>query len=184
MAQDFINQMANGGGRIEWIFFIHGLPWSVCSHPDVLTALPVGSADADVRVYRRSMFGDDTVTVDATPTTPAYNIPIFDILDADIGAQTVKFEEGKQLTGGSWSVNIASESLGYSWSHRDGTIWGLEGLDAIPSDLADSSIAVARLSRDLEYDGSTLYFDRDTGNKLNEKITANFATDTPSGPCR
>jgi hypothetical protein len=180
MAQTFYNILANGGGRVEFVFFIHGLPWAVSTHADVLTALPVDSINAQVRAYRKNMFGTGEVTIDANVTRSYNKIPIFDTLDANLGSQTVKFAEGKGLTGGNWSVNIAAEELGYSWNHRTGTIWGLEGLDVIPNDDADSSICVAQLATDLLASGGTLTYKNDIGGKLKTKIDAKIALDIPA----
>ena len=163
MAQTFYDLLANGGGRVEFVFFISGLPWAVSTHEDVATALNNPSGDADQATYRKAMFGKASVTVDATTTVPAYNIPIVDALSPNIGSQTIKSEIGKGLTGGNWHVSISTEPHGITYTHRSGTIWGLEGLDVVPSDEADSAIAMARLSRKLFDTDSTLYFENDLG---------------------
>jgi len=180
MAQTFNSMLANGGGRIEWAFFIHGLPWLVCSHADVITALSNPGAVAAQRTYRGWLCGNGSTTVNGEDTYFADDIPIIDSLDPAIGNQAIKFDEGKQLQGGSWSVNIFSEPQAPTYVHRSGTILGLEGLDVIPNSDYDSSICEARLSRDLEQGGSELFFKDDTGEKLEDKLAANFAAKVPT----
>jgi hypothetical protein len=187
MAATYEEALRTGGGRVEYVFHVHGFPWAVCTHP------AVGALISDVanscKIYavgsgasqRGEMFGFAEPIVAGTPFFPADDVVITHGLQPP-GSQTFKLSATQGLVEvGGWSVEIAHREYGLTLPHRpDNPCFGLEGLHTVPDPRTDGTISHASLERALLVGDTALYLDGDSDHGIADLVTANLAAGLPT----
>lgn len=159
-------EFRSGGGNYAVVFHPAGLPWAVTTHPSIISQLDSPASDADARAYRQLLFGRQTVTI-AGPTIyyPSDDVQLIAGLDSQLGSQTIKYDEGKGITGSSHRVKFKREGSGLNYDNiRDGAVNGVyDALDLVPDPMYDGNIATAMLASEFRDTTDDLVFYNDDG---------------------
>ncbi|MCP4536103.1 MAG: hypothetical protein GY832_03055 [Chloroflexi bacterium] len=101
------------------------------------------SFSVGVAAYLADMFASQYPPIGGKANIPYYDMTSAATLDPNIGGQSVSYDEGKGLTGGNWTVNLAREPSGLTYDYRPAgeTPNGVyAGLDVVENPLYDGSI--------------------------------------------
>jgi len=167
MTKSFFDFVKAGGGRIEFVFHVGGMPYGVSTHEDVDTAL-----DANL-THKRTIFGSAQNSNDSSYF--ADSVPIFANLDPDsIRESSIRMDESRGvLRGGNWEVNIFDKDLGYDWPYRNqDEYWGLDGIHTTVNPLIDRYIYWGYLQSNFKTGSTSIKVTEEVGGDLRDKIDA------------
>jgi hypothetical protein len=167
MTKSFFDFVKAGGGRIEFVFHVGGMPYGVSTHEDVDTAL-----DANL-THKRTIFGSAQNSNDSSYF--ADSVPIFANLDPDsIRESSIRMDESRGvLRGGNWEVNIFDKDLGYDWPYRNqDEYWGLDGIHTTVNPLIDRYIFWGYLNKNFKVGDTSIRITEEVGGDLRDKIGA------------
>ena len=162
MTIELYDRLMAGGSNISWIFHVGGFPYALASDQAVIDAL------ASANTTRQRLFG----RANHGGVHPAWTLPIFNVLQSITPHTIQTTDETCELKKGDWSVQIARIEPGYSWTHRDGDIWGFEGIHTQPSPEYDNHIAVAPLYQNFTSGDIVVSADGDVGDRIQATIAA------------
>lgn len=186
-AASFADDMVGGGGKYAAVFFVAGQTSAQTTSAELVAALadpnPFGtSTQRQQHSYRRLLFGRRKVMTTPTYCAPSDHVQIIPSLDADLGKQSISYDESKGLTGGGWSVKFGRDAHGAEYSHfRSGAVAGTyDGLDVMPDPIYDSTVKTGILAKNWDGSGggATLTWGNDRG--LYDLIVANDLNDDPT----
>jgi len=184
-AASFADDMAGGGGKYAAVFFIAGMPWAVTTSTELVAALSDpnhGGTDAQKNAwaYRAMMFGQRNLP--GINAYPSDHVQIIPSLDADLGKQSISYDESKGLSGGGWTVKFGRGAHAATYTHfRSGAVAGTyDGLDVMPDPMYDASVKTGILAGDWDGTGAgaTLSWENDTG--LYDLIKTNNTAGNPT----
>lgn len=162
----FEEALANGTGRLEFVWHVRGMPWAVCTSKEFATHL------AGDTTSRRAMFGSEKYDSDSRYF--ADYVDVYPFLEPP-GPQTITNEDAMSaLTGGTWTAQIADIppwSAAWTFSGRTSAA-GLEGLQSIANPRVDTSILTGHISAALRKTETALSFDGDFGGRLGTACAA------------
>jgi hypothetical protein len=135
--------LKSGGFPGAYIFHITGMPWAATNSPELKAYLDADSAPAVG--LKRKLFG----IVNTTPDPAA--VQILNILDDDVGSQTIRYGEDLGINVGPWRVKLKADNpSGFDWDGGGAfTPSGILGLTWQPNEY-ESGAYWGVLQKDLE----------------------------------
>lgn len=179
MAATYEEALRTGGGRIEYVTHIHGLPWAVCTHPSIPAMIDAAMGSLYPAIsLRREMFGALHCVVNAAHVYPADYVQIIHGMEAP-GEQTVKLSAtmGSVETGG-FKVEVLDIDYKLTLPHRpENPVFGLDCVHTIPDYRYDDTIRWTVLAADFPKAETTLTVAYDA--EVEARLIARFADDLP-----
>jgi hypothetical protein len=173
------NIMAQGGGKIEWLWHVGGYPYG-CTTDAALTEAIEANLDIKRRLFGRASYRTHSTEFEgAHYVWPADNCTCYDVLQQPESQQIEVQEDKGWLSGGGWGVTL--EAL----DHRKGELWrnsavsGLDGLAVIPDPAIDEDILCGELTTLVTDSESTMTIE-DIQGDLHAKIHANHEDNEPT----
>lgn len=160
--------LTRDGGHIEYLWHVGGMPYAFATSQVLIDAINTEKIGDITRVVE--LFGASQVGLLKLATTVKFCIGL-----QTPGSQSFRIHDATgMLSGGNWSVELAREDLGMTWTHRIGTIWGAEGIQVLPDVRVDNTICQTYVSRNFLKGDTSLFVlaDPDTGGRLYARIAA------------
>ena len=138
-----------GGGRVEFLFTVGGVPWGSCTSTQLATQL-----DSDIET-KRIIFGGANDN-DSPPVYFADDVPIIPNMRPP-GEQRVEVDQTKGLKWESMTIELDSIDHGADFSKwiDSSTTYGLPGVDVLYNQWADSGIAWGRVAEGFTKDATS-----------------------------
>jgi len=185
-AASFADDMAGGGGKYAAVFHIAGETHAETTSTELVAALSDPDhwgtdSQKQQHSYRRLLFGERWVA-GASSAYPSDHVQIIPSLDADLGKQSIAYDENRGLSGGGWGVKFGRDAHGATYTHfRSGAVAGTyDGLDVMPDPIYDNTVVSGILAENWDGSGAgaTLSWGKDKG--LATLITDNDTAGIPT----
>lgn len=181
MAKTYEQTLRYGGGRVEYVWHVAGMPWAICTHPELpalIDAAAVSPGNYPLGTMRQEMFGYRVNTIGGAAYTTADDVRIIHGLEPPAEQKMKLSASMGQVELGGWKVEVPDGSFGLTLSHRpENPVFGLEGCHTVPDYRWDDTIRWSTLTRDFPKGETTLWVENDAA--LFARINARAADALP-----